>query len=83
MFKDKGEGVVIISDSGMGITEEELPYIFERFYRGEKSRNRKSGGAGIGLSVVKAIVNAHSGSINVISEINKGTTVYVWLPIIR
>ncbi|AZS15502.1 sensor histidine kinase [Paenibacillus lutimineralis] len=83
VFRDKGEGVVIISDTGMGITEEELPYIFERFYRGEKSRNRKTGGAGIGLAVVKAIVDAHSGSINVISKINKGTTVCVRLPIIR
>ncbi|NGM84177.1 HAMP domain-containing histidine kinase [Paenibacillus sp. 7124] len=81
--KEKAEGVVIVSDPGMGITEEELPYIFERFYRGEKSRNRKTGGAGIGLAVVKAIVDAHSGSIHVESEINKGTTVRVRLPIIR
>ncbi|WP_230190815.1 HAMP domain-containing sensor histidine kinase [Paenibacillus sp. CECT 9249] len=81
--KDKGEGVVIISDTGMGITEEELPYIFERFYRGEKSRNRKTGGAGIGLAVVKAIVDAHAGTLHVTSEVNKGTTVCVRLPIIR
>ncbi|MNW14685.1 Signal transduction histidine-protein kinase ArlS [compost metagenome] len=67
----------------MGIPEDELSYIFERFYRGEKSRNRKTGGAGIGLAVVKAIVDAHAGSIHVESEINKGTTVRVCLPLIR
>lgn len=81
--KDSSEGIVTISDTGLGIPETELPYIFERFYRGDKSRNRKTGGAGIGLAVVKAIVDAHSGSIQVQSEVNKGTTVVVRLPIIR
>ncbi|WP_236330020.1 sensor histidine kinase [Paenibacillus auburnensis] len=81
--QEKTEAVVIVSDTGMGITEEELPYIFERFYRGEKSRNRKTGGAGIGLAVVKAIVDAHSGAIYIESEIHKGTTVHVRLPLVR
>ncbi|QSF47778.1 HAMP domain-containing histidine kinase [Paenibacillus tianjinensis] len=83
VLKEKTEGVVIVSDTGMGIPEDELPYIFERFYRGEKSRNRKTGGAGIGLAVVQAIVKAHAGSIHVESEINNGTTVRVRLPLIR
>jgi signal transduction histidine kinase len=83
VLKEKDEGVVIVSDTGMGISKDELPYIFERFYRGEKSRNRKTGGAGIGLAVVKAIVDAHTGSIHVESEIEKGTTVRVRLPLIR
>ncbi|MNH25047.1 Alkaline phosphatase synthesis sensor protein PhoR [compost metagenome] len=83
VLKENAEGVVIVSDTGMGIPEDELSYIFERFYRGEKSRNRKTGGAGIGLAVVKAIVDAHAGSIHVESEINKGTTVRVCLPLIR
>ncbi|MEK5493110.1 ATP-binding protein [Paenibacillus sp. FSL R7-0297] len=83
VLKEKAEGVVIVSDTGMGISKDELPYIFERFYRGEKSRNRKTGGAGIGLAVVKAIVDAHAGSIHVESEIEKGTTVRVRLPLIR
>ncbi|WP_310828707.1 sensor histidine kinase [Paenibacillus pedocola] len=81
--KENTEAVVIVSDTGMGIPEEELPYIFERFYRGEKSRNRKTGGAGIGLAVVKAIVDAHEGAIYIESEIHKGTTVHVRLPIVR
>ncbi|MBY3621369.1 two-component sensor histidine kinase [Paenibacillus sp. VTT E-133280] len=83
VLKEKAEGVVIVSDTGMGIPEGELSYIFERFYRGEKSRNRKTGGAGIGLAVVKAIVDAHAGSIHVESENKKGTTVCVRLPLIR
>ncbi len=81
--KEKTEAVVIVTDTGMGIPEDELPYIFERFYRGEKSRNRKTGGAGIGLAVVKAIVDAHAGAIYIESEIHKGTTVHVRLPIVR
>lgn len=80
--KEKAEGLVTITDSGLGIAEAELPYIFERFYRGDKSRNRKTGGAGIGLAVVKAIIDAHSGSIQVQSEVNTGTTVRVSLPIV-
>ncbi|WP_379127366.1 sensor histidine kinase [Paenibacillus sp. sgz500958] len=81
--KDSNEGIVTISDTGQGISEDELPYIFERFYRGDKSRNRKTGGAGIGLAIVKAILDAHAGSIQVQSELNTGTTVRVRLPIIR
>ena len=81
--KNKVEGIVIISDTGQGITEAELPHIFERFYRGDKSRNRKTGGAGIGLAIVKAIVEAHEGSIEIQSELNIGTSVRVRLPLVR
>ncbi|SHE98064.1 Histidine kinase-, DNA gyrase B-, and HSP90-like ATPase [Thermoanaerobacter uzonensis DSM 18761] len=57
----------------MGISKDDIPFIFERFYRGEKSRNRETGGSGIGLSIAKAIVLAHGGKMNVESEINKGS----------
>jgi signal transduction histidine kinase len=57
----------------MGISKDDIPFIFKRFYRGEKSRNRETGGSGIGLSIAKAIVLAHGGKMNVESEINKGS----------
>jgi signal transduction histidine kinase len=58
-----GSCEVVIRDTGIGISEEALPHIFERFYRSDKSRNRSSGGAGIGLAIAEAIVSAHGGKI--------------------
>nr|WP_303740724.1 ATP-binding protein [Lutispora saccharofermentans] len=69
-----------IADSGIGIAKEDLPYIFERFYRADKSRNRLTGGAGIGLTIAKAIIEAHKGRIEVQSELNKGTAFTILLP---
>lgn len=63
-----------IKDTGEGIPTEDLPYIFERFYRSDKSRNKETGGLGLGLSIVKELVNLHGWSISVESEIDKGTT---------
>lgn len=71
---------VSIKDTGVGIEPGELPYIFERFYRGDKSRNRKTGGAGIGLAVVKAIVETHGGSVTVNSRPWQGTEFAVRFP---
>lgn len=71
---------ISIRDTGIGIAEEDLSYIFERFYRADKSRNRLTGGSGIGLAIVKAIVEAHKGSVAVKSELNKGTEFVVSLP---
>ena len=69
-----GRGVdVTVSDTGEGIRAADLPYIFERFYRGEKSRNRGTGGAGLGLAIARGIVQAHGGDIHVESETGKGT----------
>ncbi|NLU31038.1 MAG: HAMP domain-containing protein [Clostridiaceae bacterium] len=72
--------MISVKDTGTGIHPEDLPYIFERFYRADKSRNRLTGGAGIGLTIAKAIVDAHKGSIQVQSEVDKGTEFIVTLP---
>jgi len=72
--------VIKIKDNGIGISEEDLPHIFERFYRADKSRNRLTGGAGIGLTITKAIIDAHKGSINVKSIKGKGSEVEVMIP---
>ena len=69
-----------VKDEGIGIREEDLPYLYERFYRGEKSRDRKTGGIGIGLSIVKALVDAHQGEIKIESKLNTGTIVTVFFP---
>jgi signal transduction histidine kinase len=71
---------ISVKDNGHGISPEDLPYIFERFYRADKSRNRSTGGSGIGLTIAKAIVEAHKGSITVKSELEKGTEFIVTLP---
>ncbi|CRK81558.1 HAMP domain-containing sensor histidine kinase [Neobacillus massiliamazoniensis] len=70
----------VIQDEGLGMSEEDLPFIFERFYRGDKSRDRKTGGIGIGLSIVKALMDAHKGIIKVKSKLNKGTRITLWFP---
>lgn len=71
---------VSVSDTGIGIAEEDLPHIFERFYRADASRSRLSGGSGIGLAVVKAIVTAHGGEISVASKVGEETVFVVKLP---
>jgi signal transduction histidine kinase len=64
---------ISIEDQGMGIPKEELPYIFERFYRVEKSRSREHGGTGLGLAIVKKLVEIQGGTIEVSSQVGKGT----------
>ena len=73
-------GIVKVTDTGIGIPETELPLIFERFYRTDKSRNRKSGGAGIGLAIVKSIVNAHGGTVTVDNIKEQGSCFTVSIP---
>lgn len=69
-----------IKDTGIGIPADELSFIFERFYRADESRNRMTGGSGIGLTIVKSIVTAHGGSVDVESRLNEGSCFTVSLP---
>jgi signal transduction histidine kinase len=71
--------LVEVIDSGEGIPEQDLPLVFDRFYRGEKSRSRTTGGAGLGLAIARGIVEAHHGQINVESQPGKGTRFFFTL----
>ncbi|MFC5651623.1 sensor histidine kinase [Paenibacillus solisilvae] len=71
---------IVIADTGCGIAAEDLPRVFERFYRSDKSRSRSQGGTGLGLSIAEWIVEAHGGSIRVHSKVNEGTQVEMLFP---
>ncbi|MGI6004908.1 MAG: ATP-binding protein [Christensenellales bacterium] len=73
-------GILTVEDDGVGIPKGEIPLIFEQFYRADKSRNRKTGGAGIGLAIVKSIVQAHGGTVKAESREGRGTRFTVTLP---
>lgn len=82
LSKVKDQARIICRDTGPGIPAEDLPHIFERFYRAEKSRTRgKSTGFGLGLSIAKWIVEHHGGRIEVTSKDGQGTTFAIWLPL--
>ena len=72
---------VWVRDTGIGIPPEDLPRLFERFYRVDKARSREMGGTGLGLSIVKHLVAAHGGAIRVESQVNQGSTFYFTLPV--
>jgi heavy metal sensor kinase len=78
----EGEGYVIgaVKDTGIGIAREDLPFIFDRFYRVDRARSREQGGAGLGLAIGRWITEAHGGSITVQSELNRGSLFKVQIP---
>ena len=80
---DGDEAVITVEDSGIGIPAEDLPNIFNRFYRVNRARTRQRGGAGLGLAIVKSIVDAHEGTITVESEVGVGTKFEVRLPLLE
>ena len=72
---------IIVSDSGLGIPAGDLPYIFDRFWRGDRARTHHGSGAGLGLAIVRQLVQAHAGTITVRSEVGQGTTFIINLPV--
>src|SRR5664280_1523460 len=77
----EGAVVITVADTGEGIAAEHLPHVFERFYRADAARDRAHGGSGIGLAIVRALVDAHGGTISASSGgPGQGTTVTVTLP---
>lgn len=82
-LSSEGEAEVIISDKGRGIPFEDLEHIFERFYRVDKTHSRRLGGAGLGLSLVKIIVEKHDGRISVTSKLGEGTTFTILIPLLH
>lgn len=72
--------IISIEDQGIGISEEDLKYVFERFYRADKSRTRATGGTGIGLTIVKSIVSSHGGEVKLESKLGEGSKFTIILP---
>ena len=80
LYNENNKSILNVQDTGIGIDDESRQQLFERFFRVDKARSTKAGGAGLGLAIVDAIVRAHGGTINVESELGVGTTFIVTLP---
>ncbi|NMA91353.1 MAG: HAMP domain-containing protein [Amphibacillus sp.] len=80
-YKDDQDIVVRINDTGIGIDQKDIPYLFDRFYKVDRSRSEFSSGNGLGLSITKKIIQIHNGSIDLVSQKGIGTTFFVRLPI--
>lgn len=78
--EEDDDAKIIIKDTGIGIPASEVSKVFERFYRVDKSRSRVLGGSGIGLTIVKKLVEAHGGSIRIESSVGKGTSIFISIP---
>ncbi len=79
--KGREWATITVTDTGMGIPQSELSYVFDRFYRGERPRTMQISGTGLGLAIVKEIVELHGGRATVESEVDRGSTFTVWLPL--
>ncbi|HZG38982.1 MAG TPA: ATP-binding protein, partial [Nodosilinea sp.] len=75
-----GRVYVSVADTGIGIAEADVPYVFERFWRADRSRNRSSGGTGLGLTICRRLVEVQGGKIEVKSELGQGSEFTFWLP---
>ena len=81
LVRKNGSAFVAVSDTGVGIPAEDLPFVFERFYRVDKSRSRSDGGLGLGLAIASSIAKLHGGDIEVESQVGKGSTFFISLPL--
>lgn len=81
LTQSQNNAVIVIEDQGIGMSQEDVQHIFERFYRVDKGRSRQAGGTGLGLSIAKQIIEQHGGNIEVKSVLNQGTTFTITLPI--
>jgi signal transduction histidine kinase len=78
---DESHGIrIVVEDTGAGIPREDLPHIFERFFRGDRSRNRRSGGLGLGLPIAKDLVEIEGGHLELTSTVDVGTRVVISYP---
>lgn len=80
-YRDKESAVVTVEDTGIGIPEKDLPKVFDRFFRADKSRTKETGGTGLGMAIAKWIILKHGGTIKVQSKVNAGTKINVTLPV--
>ena len=81
LTQEHDNALVTVQDTGIGISPEDMPHIFERFYRADRARTRNRGGSGLGLAIVQAIVQVHRGSVQVESMSGKGSIVTVRIPL--
>jgi two-component system sensor histidine kinase BaeS len=79
--ESEGRAILLVQDTGSGIAAEDLPHIFDRFYRADKSRSRRGGGAGLGLAIARQLALAHGGDIAVESAPGRGATFTLSLPL--
>jgi signal transduction histidine kinase len=81
VLRSDGSGIVRVSDTGIGIPQEAIGHVFDRFYRADEARNRDSGGVGLGLAIARELVDDHGGKIAVVSRPGEGSTFTVQLPL--